>query len=610
MERKTKAATETGVYLAVVAAILVVVNVIFFVGVHKRVDLTRNERFTLSQGSARLVGSLKSPLTVDAYVTKGLPKLDAFVRDLTDLLSLYQRQGGSKFNYTIIEAKTEDQRQAAKDGGLQDVPFAEGSETGEDQASIAQGYMGLVFKYGSEKDKIPFLSPDQRDGLEFWISNKIREIRDRNDNIHHKIGVITGKDEIKLSDTNLVPSGGGHGGGPSIKGIIDQAFPFYKIEDVDLKNGDAEISKDLDGLIITQPGKDYTDKELRRIDEFMMLGSKSLAVFASAVNMKAGDGSMKGTLSTHNLDKLLAGYGVEMKKDAVLDWARSMRLNVMTQTGGIAPIRAPAVVQAQHDPRLDDEHQLLDDGFAGFFRVDQLTFPFPSTLVVHADKQPEAKLKVVARTLGSWAETSDTVDLKISPTWRPKPPLEQRPLAVAVEGTLKAALGSGDGVEVPAASKEPSRVLVVSSAGFLTNPFARAGAGTELGGQFAMMGPVGGDEQLQMIAGPYAQNYLTATILSFKNTLDWMSGDADLIASSAKILGDANLSYADMTPKLDANDDDASLKKKDDDFRSARRSRQLWVQWILTLFCPALFAGFGILRWMQRESGRNRIVLD
>src|SRR5690242_10695884 len=105
MERRTKAATETGVYLAVIAAILVVVNVIAFIGFHKRVDMTKNERYTLSQGSARLVTSLKSQLTVDAYVTKGLPKLDAFVRDLTDLLSLYQRQGGaSKFNYTIIEA--------------------------------------------------------------------------------------------------------------------------------------------------------------------------------------------------------------------------------------------------------------------------------------------------------------------------------------------------------------------------------------------------------------------------------------------------------------------------------------------------------------------------
>src|SRR5258708_15581475 len=248
MERGTKAAAETSVYLAIFAAILVVVNVIAYVGIHKRIDVTKNERFTLSQGSGRLVKSLKSPLHVDAYVTKGLPKLDAFVRDLTDLLKLYQRGGGANFEYSLIEAKSEDQRQAAKEAGLKDVAFGEGSETGEDQASIAQGYMGLVFKYGSEKDVIPIIQPDRADGLEFWISNKIREIRDKGDDIHHKIGVITRKDEIKLTDTNLVPSQGRQGG-PSIKAIIDQAFPFYKIEDVDLKDGASEINKELDGLI-------------------------------------------------------------------------------------------------------------------------------------------------------------------------------------------------------------------------------------------------------------------------------------------------------------------------------------------------------------------------
>jgi ABC-type uncharacterized transport system involved in gliding motility auxiliary subunit len=609
MERRTKAATETGVYLVVIAAILVVVNVIAFVGVHKRFDTTKDDRYTLSQGSARLVTSLKSPLTVDAYVTKGLPKLDAFVRDLTDLLSLYQRQSGSKFNYTIIEAKTEEQRQAAKEAGLQDVPFAEGSETGEDQASIAQGYMGLVFKYGSEKDKIPFLSPDRNEGLEFWISNKIREIRDRADNIYHKIGVISGKDEIKLSDANLVPSQG-QGRGPSIKGIVDQAFPFYKIEDVDLKGGDTEINKELDGLIITQPGKDFTDKELRRIDEFLMQGNKALAVYASAVNLKQGDGSMKGALSTHGLEKLLAGYGVDMQKDAVLEWQRSVRFPMLTQTGGAAWVREPAIVQAQRDPNFDEDHQLLDNRFPGFFRLDELAFPFPSTLVLHPEKQPEAKQKVVARTLASWAETNDPVDLKMSLTWRPKPPLSGRPIAVSLEGTLKAALGSGDGVEVPATSKDKSRVLVVSSAGFLTNPFARSGAGTELGGQFAMMGPVGGDEQLQMLAGPYAQKYLTATILAFKNTLDWMSGDSDLIAASAKIVGEPNLSYADIQPKIDPNDDETTIKKKVEDANGARLRTQRWVQWVLTLFCPVLFAAFGLLRWMQRENGRAKIALE
>src|SRR5258706_9379384 len=244
MERKAKAAAETSVYLVVVAAILVVVNVIAYVALHKRLDVTRNERFTLSQGSARLVGTLKSPIQVDAYVTKGLPKLDAFVRDLTDLLKLHQQRGGAKFQYSIIEAKSEEQRQAAKEAGLKDVAFGESSETGEDQASIAQGYMGLVFKYGSEKDVIPIIQPDRADGLEFWISNKIREIRDKADNLYRKIGVVTGKDEIKLSDMNLVAAQG-RGGGPSIKGIIDQAFPFYKVEEVDLKDGASEINKEL-----------------------------------------------------------------------------------------------------------------------------------------------------------------------------------------------------------------------------------------------------------------------------------------------------------------------------------------------------------------------------
>jgi hypothetical protein len=301
-----------------------------------------------------------------------------------------------------------------------------------------------------------------------------------------------------------------------------------------------------------------------------------------------------------------------MKKDAALDWIRSMRLPVMTQSGSMAWIRAPGVVQATHDARYDEAHQLLDDGFAAFFRSDELSFPFPSTLVPHPDKQPEAKLKVVARTTEkAWSETGETVDLKISPNWKPKAPLDQKAIAIDIEGTLKSAMGPGDGVDTPAASKDKSRILVVSSAGFLTNPFARSGAGTDLGGQFAMMGPVGGDEQLQMLAGPYAQKYLTGTILSFKNTLDWMSGDSDLIAASAKILGEANLTYDSITrPKLDANDDDNSIKKKDEEFRDARKNTQRNVQLVLTLLCPLLFAAFGIFRWRQREGGRAAITLD
>ena len=607
-DRKRKVAAQTGLYLVVIAGIAVAANLLSAM-VYGRFDWTKAERYTLSQGSARLVKSLKGPVQVDAYITTGLAQVDAFVRDLTDLLKEYERGAPQKFKFTLIEPKTDELREQAKEAGLQEMAFGEASATGEDKASVAQGYMGLVFKYGSEKGVIPQLHPARSDGLEFWITNKIREVRDKADDIKHRIGVVTGKDELKLSDTNLVPRQG-KGGSPSIQNILEQAFPFYKLEEVSLDDGNKEIDKDLDGLIITQPRKDYSDKELRRIDQFLMRGGKSLTVYASAVTLKPQDAGMQAELNLHNIDKLIRGYGVDMKKNAVLDYGAQFRIPVVTQTGTMTWIRHPGLAHVVNDPRFEDDQKALDTGFAGFFRMDEMAFPFPSSLELLPNKQPkDVKIAAVARTTPAAGVVTDgTVDMKLKEEWKPKPPLEQRILAAVVEGKLKSAFAGekADDISVPERSPQPSRVLIVSSSQFVTNPFAYAGNGPELGGQFAMFGAVGGDPQLQMIAGPYAQRYLTNTILSVKNTLDWMSGDADLLAASAKILSEPNLTYASIDkPKFGAEDDEAALKKKDEEYREARKKLQQKVQWTLTLGMPLLFAGFGVFRWRYRESKRN-----
>src|SRR5690242_16531490 len=240
-DQKKTAAAQTGLYVLVMIAIVVVANMLS-AKVYARKDVTKAERFTLSQGSGRLLSTLKQPIQVDAYIKTGLPQLDAFVGDLTDLLKEYDAAGKGKFKFTLIEANTDDLRSQAKEAGLQEQPFVDPSQTSEDQAAVAQGYMGLVFKYGSEKTVIPFLSPASQDGLEFWITNKIREIRDKADDIKHRVGVVTDKDEIKLTDQNLVPKQGRGQGSPTMKSIMEQNFPFYKIEDVKLGG---EIDKDL-----------------------------------------------------------------------------------------------------------------------------------------------------------------------------------------------------------------------------------------------------------------------------------------------------------------------------------------------------------------------------
>jgi len=607
-QQKRKAAAQTGFYLLLVLAIVVVANLLS-AGAYQRIDTTKTERFTLSKGSSRLVSSLKEPIHLDVYVKTGLAQLDAFVRDLTNLLKEYERTGSKKFEYTIIEADTDELREKAKEAGLQEQPFGE-QDTGDRKASFTQGYMGIVFKYGSEKAVIPALHPARGDGLEFFISNKIREIRDKNDNIKHKIGVVTGKGELKLTDKNLIPRQG-QAGSPSLQEIIVQNFPFYELTEVDLGGGETAIDPSFAGLIITQPTQDYTDKELRRIDEFLMLGNKALTVFASAVNLKPADASMNAELNLHGLDKLLSGYGIQMHKDAVYDHGAQFRIPMQTQMGGLVWVRHPGIAHVTNDPRFSEEEKLLDTSFPPFFRMDELMMPFPSSLSLLRDKQPEdVVLKAVARTTPATSVvTGDTADLGLKDQYEPKPPFEQRIIAATAEGKLKSAFAGkpGDGVEAPGSAKESSRVFVLSSSQFITNPFAYAGNGPEMTGQMAQFAGMGGDQTLQTIAQPYAQKYLTPTILSLKNTLDYMSGDADLIAASAKILGEANLTYSSVTkPEFKAADSEDEMKKKDEEYLMARKALQSKVQWSLTAVLPGLFAGLGLLRWRLREQNRTK----
>src|SRR4051794_24830916 len=103
MDRRSKTATQTGMYLVIVGAILVIGNIISH-QVYRRFDLTKNERFTLSKGSARLVREgLDQPMQVDVYVTRGLPKHEILIEDLTDLMNAYERASDAKIHYTIIE---------------------------------------------------------------------------------------------------------------------------------------------------------------------------------------------------------------------------------------------------------------------------------------------------------------------------------------------------------------------------------------------------------------------------------------------------------------------------------------------------------------------------
>ena len=298
-----------------------------------------------------------------------------------------------------------------------------------------------------------------------------------------------------------------------------------------------------------------------------------------------------------------------------MDYGAQFRIAVPLQAGGVTYIRHPGIAHVVSSAGLDDENEkLLDTSFAGFFRMEDAVFPFPSSLTLDKSKQPaDVKVAAVARTTAQTTVlTSDTVDMKLRENWEPKPPQQQRIIAATAIGKLKSAFaGNPSDAVKPALDRAPSesRVLVISASEFLTNPFAYHGNGPELGGQFQMFGAVGGDPQLLMFSQPYTK-LLTTTIISFKNTLDWMAGDSDLVAASAKLLSDSPLTYSNLSkPKFKDKEDPAESKKKDEEYRTARKSIQTSVQWTLTFGVPVLFAAFGLLRWRQRQAQRDLLKI-
>ena len=445
-----------------------------------------------STSATRIVTSLRSPLHLVAYVTRGSKDGSSFAAALGDVLQQLKATS-RQVTFDILDAAEPQHAAAAKEAGL---------------IAREEGYSGLVIAYEGRRESIKTFG-SERQGLAFWVNNKVLETVRLAHGTQVAIGLLTGHEELALSGEHLVPPDQGH---VNLQKIITQYFPQYRFVDVDLKRGAAAVDAELAGLVVTQPGEDLNDQELHRIDDFVLAG-KTLAIVASAVNIKAGDTTMHATLSAHGLDRLLAGYGIELRKDVVTDFGRSFRVELMT-TSSPSPMTArfPAILDVLDDERFTGTEQLLDTGFVPFFRIGELQFPFSSFLALHAERQPAATLRVLARSTPKANRLqSAEIDLSITRKWSVDGiTFAQHAVAAVASGKLRSAFSSAQ------TSRGDARVLAIASAQFFANPFVRAGGGK--------------DAALTPLAMPYAQQVLTNSILVAKNTLDWIGMDADLEA--------------------------------------------------------------------------------
>src|SRR5262245_25132683 len=198
------------------------------------VQLRENARTGLCPSTERAVGSMPHALVIDAYVARGEPAGEAFAAHLAKLLEAYVKAGHGQVSYRLLDGASENARRDAKEAGL-------APKDARPSASVT----GLVLRYAGERAVLP-LSPERPQGLEFWITNKVREVRARAEHEPVRIGVLVGHREMKLAESNLTVQSRGNA---SIKSFLAEKFPFYAFVDVDLRGGAKEVEPALAGLV-------------------------------------------------------------------------------------------------------------------------------------------------------------------------------------------------------------------------------------------------------------------------------------------------------------------------------------------------------------------------
>ena len=166
-------------YIAIIILINIVGVTLFF-----RIDLTRDQIYSLSPASSEVVATLSEPLTIKVFFSNNLPTPhNNTERYLKDLLEEYSAMAGNYFNYTFynvsqeqggVNQKTEENRKLAQDYGIQPVQIR---IMENDELKFKNAYMGMVIIHGDLIEKIPAIT--STDGLEYQLTTAIQKLNNK-----------------------------------------------------------------------------------------------------------------------------------------------------------------------------------------------------------------------------------------------------------------------------------------------------------------------------------------------------------------------------------------------------------------------------------------------
>jgi gliding-associated putative ABC transporter substrate-binding component GldG len=278
----------TTTFILTALGIIVLVNILsdnFFL----RMDLTADNRYTLSKASKNIIRNLKEPVTITAYFSGNIPsELSKTKRDFREMLIEYHNISKGQVVYEFIDPSADQEtEQKAMSAGIQPV-IANIRE--KDQVKQQKVYLGAVISMGEESENIPFMQPGA--AMEYALSSAIKKVSVKN---KPSIGIIQGHGEPGLA-------------------AMAQAYTalnvMYEVEPVFLTDTSKNLMK-FNTVALIAPKDTIPDSHLAQLDEFLAKGGKLLL----AVNRVEGNLSVqRGLVVNTGLETWLMGKGLIVER--------------------------------------------------------------------------------------------------------------------------------------------------------------------------------------------------------------------------------------------------------------------------------------------------------
>ncbi len=414
------------------ASIALIVLAVNLLGgqIHGRLDLTRERLFTLSDGTREILSGLDDLVGVTLFASSELPpEVQLPLRDVRDLLSDMERQGGG--NLVVTELNPDDDEEAEERAQSFGIGPLEFNVLRDDEFEVRRGYYGLAVTYAEEQEVFPTIQ--RTDDLEFRLASTIASMTT----------------EARRT-VSFVTSGGARSSG-QLPGLLETLGDRYDLRPVDL-SVDSIPAPDPDSvsvLVVAGPTQPLDSVTVARVESFVEAGGAALLLLDP---IELNPEMLTPIPVTSGLEPLLERRGVGLLDGLVIDLASAERVSVGQQgfLNVIAPYPPWPIALPAGDHITTRGLSALSLGWAGALEVVDSTGVVPLFVTTEAAALHETSLPLFPQQ--DWE--------------RPEEELGIRVVALALEGDPES--------ESDQAAPAPGRVVVVGDATFSEIEFVQS----------------------------------------------------------------------------------------------------------------------------------------